>query len=274
MQAHPAVNLVRELPLWPEKATPCASPDDAPFPTLHYYLPSPEFRTGQTVLLLPGGGYGLVSLPKEGHRPAMWLSAHGIAAAVLAYRHAPQRYPVPLLDAQRAIRVLRDTARREDLDPDAVGAMGFSAGGHLCGLLATQPPHPDGLVGDAPDTLSCRPDFAALIYPVVSMCNPDTAHTGSRNNLVGPDAAPELLRTLSIDHSVSSSTPPCFLFHTLEDETVSPHNTLDLANALLRHGVPFACHIEPKGGHGIGIGRMALWMEPFRRWLTEDVPQL
>jgi len=139
-----SINLPESLEVWPDGKKPFASSDDADFPTLTYYLPSEECRTGQTVLVLPGGGYGMVSTPKEGHRPAQFLAAHGIAAAVLEYRHSPQLHPVPLLDAQRALRMVRQKAVENKLDPDKVSCMGFSAGGHLSGSLATQPVVPEG----------------------------------------------------------------------------------------------------------------------------------
>lgn len=137
MKARESINLPQQLPLWPGEASPLTSAEDGELPRFTYYLPSDECRTGASVLILPGGGYGMVSSPKEGHRPAMYLSSHGIAAAVLEYRHAPQRHPVPLMDAQRGLRLLRSLASENGLDEARVGVLGFSAGGHLAGSLAT-----------------------------------------------------------------------------------------------------------------------------------------
>ena len=138
----------------------------------------------------------MVSTPKEGHRPAQLLAANGIAAAVLEYRHAPSRHPVPLLDAQRAIRVTRSAAVANGLNPARVGIMGFSAGGHLAGSAATQAAHPEALVGDEIDAQSCAPDLLILIYPVVSLTAP-FSHFGSRDSLLGPGHDPALAEQLS-----------------------------------------------------------------------------
>lgn len=202
MQSTPSINLPFDLPVWPENAKPFASSEDGDLPRLTVYLPSEEYRTGQIVLILPGGGYSMVSTPKEGHRPAQYLNAHGIAAAVLEYRHAPQRYPVPLCDAQRALKILRHYAASQSLNPHAVGIMGFSAGGHLAGSCATQAEVPETWVGDESDTLTCRPDFCILIYPVVSL-TAAFSHFGSRDNLLGVPCDASLAEQLSIEKAVS-----------------------------------------------------------------------
>ncbi len=268
MQAHPSVNLPEALDLWPRGKTPMARPDDGSFPNLRVYLPSPEHRTGKTVLIFPGGGYALVSSAKEGHRPAQLLNAHGIAAAVLEYRHAPHRHPVPLMDAQRGLRVLRHWAEARGLDADQVGVMGFSAGGHLAGSLATQPEVSAGRIGDAMDAVSFRPDFAALIYPVVSF-TATSSHSGSRNNLLGNAPDPALAEALSIEKAVSPGTPPMFLVHAQDDLSVSPANSIGLFEALTRQQVPAELHIYPKGGHGFGLAANHPWGELLLHWLRQ-----
>jgi len=267
MNAHPSVNLPETIPVWPEGRTPCASGEDGDFPRLTLYLPSPEHRTGQSMLILPGGGYGMVSTAKEGHRPAMLLSAHGIAAAVLEYRHAPQRHPVPLLDTQRAMRIVRNWAVQNGLNGEQVGIMGFSAGGHLAGSAATHADLKEGHMGDALDALSSRPDFAALIYAVVSLVDKEHAHFGSRNNLLGEDAPEELARKLSVDHAVTSATPPVFLFHTQEDTAVPPANSLKLYEALTRHRIPAELHLYAEGTHGIGMAANHPWFDLLIDWI-------
>lgn len=247
---------------------PWASAEDAGLPQLTYYLPSAEHRTGQSVLVLPGGGYGMVSAPKEGHRPAQFLAVHGIASAVLEYRHAPQRFPVPLLDAQRALRLLRRQARVHALDPARAGAMGFSAGGHLTGLLATQDGHPDGVVGDDADALSPRPDFAALVYPVVSLIE-SWSHFGSRDNLLGPKVNPELARSLSLEQAISAATPPCLIIHGLGDDLVPVENALALLRGLKASGVAAELHVYADLPHGCGLAANHPWGQALLRWLAK-----
>lgn len=266
MNCHPPINLPRPLPLWPEGRTPSASEHDGEFPRFTYYLPSGEYRTGTSMLILPGGGYNLVSTPKEGHRPAMLLSAHGIAAAVLEYRHAPRRHPVPLMDAQRGLRLLRSLAAEHGLRTDDVAVMGFSAGGHLAGSLATQQEVPGGRVGDVLDDIHFRPDRAALLYPVVSLVE-TWAHSGSGKNLLGEDADPALIEQLSIERAVSAETPPMFLFHTQEDGGVSVTNSIRMAEALTEARVPADLHVFAKGAHGIGLAGNHPWGRLLLDWL-------
>ncbi|MCC5844153.1 MAG: alpha/beta hydrolase [Verrucomicrobia bacterium] len=266
MQAHPSVNLPRSMPVWPENARPHAGPDDQKFPNLTWYLPSEEHRTGQTVLILPGGGYGLVSSAKEGHRPAQLLCAHGIAAAVLEYRHSPQRWPVPLLDAQRGLRICRSLAAEHGLDPARVGVMGFSAGGHLAGLLAMHPEHPETNIGDSLDTVSAKPDFQILLYPVVSFVQP-FSHFGSRDNLLGKPADPDVARTLSLETLAGPHAPPAFLLHAQDDAAVVPANSHLLTQTLTQHGVNTEFHLVPEGGHGFGLAANHPWGQWLLDWL-------
>lgn len=267
MQSHPSINLPETRPLWPEGQVPLASDHDGVFPRFTYYLPSEEYRHGASVLILPGGGYGRVSTPKEGHRPAQRLASHGIAAAVLEYRHAPQRHPVPLLDAQRGLRTLRHLAHRHNLDPQKVGVLGFSAGGHLAGTLATQNEIPEGRVPDALDDIAFRPDFAALVYPVVSM-TAAWSHSGSRDHLLGLDADPDLAAQLSLENAVTQDTPPMFLFHTAQDSSVPALNALRLAEALIDRGVEVDLHLVAGGGHGIGLARNHPWSQWLVDWIA------
>lgn len=263
----PSINLPSRLDMWPAETVPFASEDDDVLPRLTYYLPSDEFRTGQSVLILPGGGYGHVSSAKEGHRPAQFLNAHGIATAVLEYRHSPQRYPVPLVDAQRALRIVRKLAQEADgLDANRVGCMGFSAGGHLCGLVATQPAHDAVLVNDAVDTVSCHPDFFIMIYPVVSLVE-SFRHAGSAKNLLGDDADVEMLRALSIDNAVGPGTPPCFIAHGQADEPVPVQNALTLYAALTAHKIPATMHLYQAAAHGFGMGENHPWGRCLVEWL-------
>jgi len=272
MDATESHNLPSEIQVWPSGQTPGASPEDGEFPRLTYYLPSDEYRSGQSVLVLPGGGYHMVSSAKEGHRPAQLLAAHGLAAAVLEYRHAPQRHPIPLIDAQRALRLMRERAGQTDgLNPDAVGCLGFSAGGHLAGALATQPAVDDGDLGDSASAIACRPDFFALIYPVVSLVA-ECAHTGSRDGLLGPEADPTLAQALSIERAVTADTPPCFIAQGQNDAATVPENAILLYQSLTRCGRPATMHLYDDLPHGVGLAANHPWGRALLDWLDRLSP--
>ncbi len=261
-------NIPFQIQVWPDCQTPHSIAEDIELPTLTYYLPSNEYRSGQSMLLLPGGGYRRLSSFKEGHRPAQLLAANGIAAAVLEYRHAPNKYPTPLLDAQRAMRILRQKAAKyDDLNENAVGVMGFSAGGHLAGLTATHSEHPDGRVGDELDTIPCIANFAALIYPVVSFGR-TYSHNGSENNLLGTEATDTLQQKLSIENAINKSTPPMFIAHGQLDESVPSENAIVLYQALTRHKIPANLHIYEDTAHGIGIAANHPWSQALLQWLA------
>ncbi|GHC08280.1 alpha/beta hydrolase [Cerasicoccus arenae] len=252
--------------LW-ENGTPFADDALPGLPRLTIYLPSPEHRTGQSIVVCPGGGYAHLAIAHEGHRVARYISSHGTAAAVLEYRHAPYRHPVPLLDAQRAIRLMRHHATEWELDPSKVGILGFSAGGHLTACAATLPPLTEGLPGDEIDALDCRPDFAVPIYAVVSIFEP-YAHLGSRQNLLGEKADDmELVAQLSPERHVNANTPPCLLIHTSEDKSVVPEHSIVFYQALRRHNVPAELHIYEKHGHGIGLAQNHPWGPALIEWL-------
>jgi acetyl esterase/lipase len=206
------------------------------------------------MVVLPGGRYAGVA-DHEGAPVAGWLTSLGVAAFVLRYRVAPYRHPVPLLDAVRAMRFIRHHAGRFGIDADRVGVLGFSAGGHLAGLLATGGDAllAGNLATDPVDAHDPRPSLAVLCYPVASLTA--TAHAPSLANLLGPGPDPRLLRELSVEGRVSAATPPMFLWHAADDETVDAGNSLLVAAALARHRVSFELHIYPRGGHGLGLGR-------------------
>jgi acetyl esterase/lipase len=190
----------------------------------------------------------------EGRDYALWLNQHGIAAFVLKYRlgSAGYRHPVMMGDVKRAVRYVRAKAADWKLDPKRIGVMGSSAGGHLASTAVT---HFDTGKGDAPDPIeraSSRPDLGILCYPVITM-GPNT-HNGSKNNLLGKEPSPELVKLLSNEQQVTKDTPPCFVWHTWEDKGVKVENALEFAAALQRSGVPFDLHVYQKGPHGIGLG--------------------
>lgn len=262
--AQPTVEL-----LWPAGAPGAVGQEDADKPTLSIWRP--QRVNGTAIVICPGGGYGGLAVDHEGRQVAEWLNSLGITAAMLKYRLAPRyKHPAPLQDAQRALRTIRARAEELGVSPSRVGILGFSAGGHLSSTLAT---HFDGGKGDAEDPIErigCRPDFAVLCYPVITLF-PPYAHMGSRNNLIGQSAPEELVKFLSNDLQVTESTPPTFLFHTNEDKGVPPENSVLFYMALRSKNVPAEMHIYEKGGHGVGLAKqdpvLSTWPERCAGWM-------
>lgn len=261
-----------EIRLWSGDAPLARGQRAEDIPTLTAFLPSPEKRTGASMLILPGGGYSGLS-PHEGSGYAEWFRGQGITAYVLKYRLGSKgyRHPAMLLDAARALRTVRAFAKRDGLDPVRIGVIGSSAGGHLASTLLT---HSDAGRPDAEDPIereSSRPDLGILCYPVISFGQ--FAHAGSRTLLLGNNPAPELIGDLSSELRVTPDTPPCFLWHTVADDLVPVENSLLMASALRRAGVPFSLHIYETGGHGLGLGSAAKpappWAEELRYWLGQ-----
>lgn len=234
----------------------------------------PERPNGAAMLLTPGGGYRLVVVDKEGYELARWMVERGFTCFVLFYRLPGEgwanRADVPLADAQRAMRLIRHRAADYGIDPDRVGAMGFSAGGHVCADLATRFAHAAYQPVDAADLLSARPCAAAPIYPVISM-DPAIAHAGSRELLLGPNPSPELEAAHSPDRNVPADAPPFFLLHAEDDGAVPVANTLRLRAALKGQGLRVETHLFEHGGHGFGLRQttdkpVAVWPELWRAW--------
>jgi acetyl esterase/lipase len=241
------------FPLWPDGAPGALGKTENDIPTLTIYLPETSKFTGAAMVICPGGGYGGLA-NYEGEHYARYLNEQGIAGFVLKYRLGSSGYhhPVMLGDAARAIRIVRARADEWKLDPTRVGIMGSSAGGHLASTLLTHfdPGKPDST--DPVERRSSRPDLGILCYPVITMGQ--FTHQGSKNNLLGKEPSPELVRDLSNELQVTKDTPPCFIWHTLEDTGVVVENSLLFAEALRKAGVPFDLHIYQKGAHGLGLG--------------------
>ncbi len=223
--------------------------------TIH--RPDGEKANGAALVICPGGGYGGLVVGPEGHGIAKWLNRHGIAGIVLEYRLPQGRPFVPLLDAQRAIRTVRFHAKPWNIDPRRIGIIGFSAGGHLASTAAT---HFDGgnpQAADPIDRLSCRPDFAILIYPVITMG--EKTHGGSIANLLGRDPKPDLVDLFSNEKQVTDKTPPMFLAHAQDDTAVAPDNSRRMYEALKAHKVPAEYLKLPSGGHGLNGYQGPMW---------------
>jgi acetyl esterase/lipase len=268
MDIIPIDNLPETIVLWPEGGMPGATQKE--LPRLTYYQPSKDHSRGPSVLICPGGGYCTLASSKEGHRGAQLLAYHGYAAAVLEYRHAPERHPIPLLDARRALRSLRRLAGERGLMRDAVGVLGFSAGGHLAGLLSTSDSAMGGEPEDPVGQENPIPDFTALVYPVISFIN-DYAHGWSRDCLLGVDAAEDVASEMSIQNRIDQKTPPMFIAHGQNDVAVSVSNSLALYSALNTKGVVAEMHLYPDMPHGIGFGAHHPWVQSFLSWLPAGV---
>jgi acetyl esterase/lipase len=256
------------FPLWPDGAPGALGKEDKDIPTLTPYLPDPAKATGAAMVICPGGGYGMLA-PHEGAQYAQFLNEQGVAGFVLQYRlgSGGYRHPVMLHDAARAVRLVRARAGEWKLDPHRIGIMGSSAGGHLASTLLT---HFDAGKPDAADPIerqSSRPDLGILCYAVITLGQ--FTHQGSKNNLLGKDPSPELVRQLSNELQVTKDTPPCFIWHTCEDSAVPVENSLQFAEALRKAGVPFDLHIYQQGPHGLGLGTRE-WNPEKRHPWTRD----
>jgi acetyl esterase/lipase len=262
------------LPLWPGKAP--GAPQQLPNQNIMERSSDPLFHdrwifgvarptitvrrpanaNGAAVLLCPGGGYGFLAWDNEGEEQARWLNALGITCFILSYRLPAEgwanRSVVPLQDAQRAMRLIRARAQMFGIDPARVAVLGFSAGGHLAGSLATRFGEQVYTPVDDADAQSARPDLVGLIYPVITMSEAFT-HEGSRDNLLGPDSSEEQRRHASVDLRVTGDTPPIFLAHNSDDGLVPIQNSLVLYQALLQAQRPSELHAFGKGGHGFGV---------------------
>lgn len=240
--------------LWPSGAPGAHGNTEKDTPTLTVHLPAPGKANGCAVVICPGGGYQHLAIDYEGNDVAEWFNTFGVAGFVLRYRLAPDyHHPAPMLDVQRAIRTVRARAGQWKIDPHRVGVMGFSAGGHLASTAATHFDAGDSNAADPIDRQSCRPDFAILAYPVITMTG-TFGHTGSKKNLLGQNPDPQLAESLSNQKQVTAESPPTFLFHTSEDAVVPVENSVQFYLALRKAGVAAEMHIYEKGRHGIGLG--------------------
>jgi acetyl esterase/lipase len=248
-QAHPV------MPLWPAGVPGAVGSDPVlDVPTITAWLAAPEKATGASVVVCPGGGYGMLADQHEGKEVAEWLNSLGVSAFVLKYRLGPRyHHPAMIHDASRAIRTVRAGAAKWKLDPKRIAIMGFSAGGHLASTAAT---HFDAGKADAADPIervSSRPDRVILVYPVVALATP-FGHSGSLRNLLGENPSQELVESLSNERQVTKETPPAFLAHTNADSGVPAENSILFALALRKAGVPVELHLFERGQHGLGLG--------------------
>lgn len=240
-------------------------------PEMEVFLPPKEKANGSAVLIFPGGGYQVVCLHHEGYDLAKWFADRGVAGIVLKYRLPSDEIMKnktigPLQDAQEAMRVIRRNAAEWNINPEKIGVMGFSAGGHLASTLST---HYNEKVYESKDNISARPNFSVLIYPVISF-NESFTHMGSRINLLGNNPEAKMVEHFSNELQVKQDTPPAFLVHSSDDEAVPVANSLRYFEALQKNKVPAEMHIYEKGGHGYGMGEGGTenaWPAALLQWM-------
>jgi len=246
------------VPLWPTNHAPIG---DGKYENctkeLEVFLPPAAIANGAAIVLCPGGGYIRHVTDREGYPIAQWLNEHGIACVILEYRLPELRHPVPLLDAQRAIRLTRANAEAWRIESPRIGILGFSAGGHVASTALTHFNVGIPTSADPIERLNCRPDFGWLVYPVVTMG--EFTHTGSKEKLIGTNAAPDLVRLYSNEAQVTADTPPTFLAHAIDDQPVPLENSRQFVAAMRAHNVTVELLEIPTGGHGLNGCKGPLW---------------
>ena len=263
-----------EMLLYPNGAPGAMGVEDKDKPSLYLYF-AKENTHGGAVMICPGGGYGHLAMDHEGKQIAEWYNSLGIHAFVLKYRLGNHKgtgyqHPTMLNDAKRGIRIIRTNAKEWGINPDKIGVMGFSAGGHLASTLGTHfdDGHPEA--EDPIEQASSLPNFMVLGYPVISL-HTKYVHAGSRRNLLGGTPNSEEVANLSNETQVSALTPPTFLFHTDQDRAVPPENSVLFYLALREAGIPAELHIYEKGRHGVGFAPddavLSTWKDRLKDWL-------
>ncbi|MDR0872792.1 MAG: alpha/beta hydrolase [Prevotellaceae bacterium] len=251
---------------------------------LTVFLPEKPDTSGISVIICPGGSYIYLDMDNEGFSVAKYLNSKGITAFVLKYRTAWQHnhHPAMIQDLQRAMQIVKENAEKYKIDPEKVGVMGFSAGGHLAGTAAeyfdlrfVTIDLRQSQVENRISHIELKPYFAAMIYPVVTMTNEETVHKKSRKNLLGKDYTPELANQMSLEKNVHEDMPPIFLLHCTGDKTVDYRNSVAMDKALTEKNVKHKFLLFEEnghGGHGFGIqpnGKATGWIDEFLEWLNE-----
>jgi acetyl esterase/lipase len=257
--------------LWDGPAPGALGDADEDKPTLTLYPAFMPKNPTAAVIVMPGGSYGWLATNHEGRQIANFFNAMGLSAFVLRYRLGPKyHHPVELGDAQRAIRMVRARAKEFGVSPDKIGLIGFSAGGHLASTAETHFDVGNSTATDAVDRVSSRPDFVILAYPVISLVG-EYANKGSAENLLGKNADPALLKSLSNEFNVTAQTPPTFLWTSSTDTAVPPENSVAFYLALHKAGVPAELHVFAEAPHGVGLDlrdpSVGLWGQLVTEWM-------
>lgn len=247
---------IQTVRLWPGDAPQATGKACEDTPTLTIFSPHWGNGNGSAVIVFPGGGYTGLAAVHEGREFADWFTERGFRAFVLSYRLSSNGYllPVPLIDARRAIQTVRARAQDYHIDPHRIVIIGFSAGGHLAALAATQPVPGNPEAEDAIERVSSRPDYVVLGYPWIGALTSDTAHISYCKQFNVMDRCEALRLAYSPDLFVGKDTPPAFIFHTFNDQTVPVEQSLRFFDALVKAGVQSEMHIFANGPHGVGLG--------------------
>jgi len=264
---------IQTIRLWPGDAPEAKGTACEDTPTLTIVDPFRGQGNGSAVIVLPGGAYRGLAGTLEGREVADWFTVRGFRAFILSYRLSGNGYllPVPLLDARRAIQTVRGRAQDYHIDPSRIVIIGFSAGGHLAALAATQPVPGKPDSDDPIERSSSRPDYLVLGYPWIGAISNDTSHLSYCKLFNVMDRCEELRKAYSPDLFVTKDTPPTFWYHTFDDQTVPVEQGLRFYEALVKAGVPAEAHIFAKGSHGSGLGRgdasLDQWPALLETWL-------
>jgi acetyl esterase/lipase len=243
-------------------------------PTISIFPASKAIANGTAVIIYPGGGYSVVAAGHEGSDIAKKFNEIGVTAFVVKYRIPDIETMInpeigPLQDAQQAIKIVRERAKEYNINPDKIGIMGFSAGGHIASTAGT---HFNKAVIENTNNTSLRPDFMLLIYPVISFTDSLT-HMGSRDQLIGKTPSAEKIKEYSGELQVTNKTPPSFLVHASDDEAVKPQNSIVFYLALIKNKVPAEMHLYESGGHGFGLNlknKNEHWMDRCKNWMENS----
>jgi len=257
--------------LWPNGAPGALGKEPGDQPSITIHLPPEEKANGAAVVICPGGGYRHLALDHEGRQVARWLNSEGVAAFVLKYRLAPRyHHPAPFQDAKRAMRTVRARAQEWNVDPNRIGILGFSAGGHLASTVGTHFDKGEPRSQDPIERVGCRPDFMVLIYGGLTL-KPPYSPWGAYEAIFGNKRDAKLIENLSNETQVTDETPPTFLVHTNEDKVVPAENSVLFYLALRKAGVPAEMHIYEKGRHGFGLAPkdpiLSTWPECCAAWM-------
>jgi acetyl esterase/lipase len=264
---------IQTVRLWPGPAPQATGTSCFDIPAITVFAPRQGAGNGSAIVIFPGGGYGMLAADLEGREVADWFTVRGFTAFIVSYRLTSHGYvmPVPLFDARRAIQTVRARAADYHIAPNRIVVIGFSAGGHLAALASTEPVPGDADSQDAISRVSSRPDYVVLGYPWLGAIGPDMDHLNYCKQYKLMDQCTQLTQNYSPDLHVTKDTPPTFIYHTFDDQTVPVEQSLRYYDALVKAGVESELHVFAHGEHGSGLGKgdpsLDQWPVLLNNWL-------